>query len=203
MLSRRPYKCGMKSLIHHPIYIQKTKLTTRIVLRNWSQLKKGHFTVKKWPFVLISVPDESISFLKVIKLCSKKTEMCEEHTKSQHTLLKETVEGKTHCLFKLSTDTHFKSYLPGTLDSVTSERMSCLISVLSVAMVTAWLGCDKRRRSRTCGCYRCCTGLKGAGMSFKLEGVRRETHKSSVMSFSLNVCSWLPPVLLMICCLWY
>lgn len=38
------------------------------------------------------------------------------------------------------------SCLPGPLDSVTSKSMSCLVSVASVAMVTAHLGCGERRR---------------------------------------------------------
>lgn len=83
-----------------------------------------------------------------------------------------------HCLFKMSPKALIFSYLPGPLGSVTSKSMSCLVSVASVAMVTAHLGCGERRRKWACGCcyHLYCRGVKGASVSVSSGEKRGETH---------------------------
>lgn len=56
------------------------------------------------------------------------------------------------CLFKKSLNALIFSCLPGPLGSVTSKSMSCLVSVASVAMAAAHLGCGERRREWARGC---------------------------------------------------
>lgn len=50
-----------------------------------------------------------------------------------------------HCLFKTSLKALNSSHLPGPLDLVTSKAMPFPVSVASVAMVTAHLGCGEKR----------------------------------------------------------
>lgn len=108
-----------------------------------------------------------------------------------------TQSALTHCLFKMLLKALIFSYLPGPLDSVTSKSMSCLVSVASVAMVTAHLGCGERRRKWAWGCcyHLCCRGGKRSECELLIKGkVRRGIWE--IRKWPLNIClAFLPQAL--------